>query len=89
MSNKLDNFNRVWENSRKSFHKPTLETGEFSNEYYLAMDVFDEYHKIVRSVISRLESYPSDMSCYVTQEEMLAGKALKEGLIRILKEELL
>lgn len=37
--------------------------------------------------IQRIEDYPTCMSCYATVEEMQAATAMKETILKILKEE--
>lgn len=41
----------------------------------------------LQSMIQRIEEYPTCMSCYATVEEMNAAKAMKETILKILKEE--
>lgn len=41
----------------------------------------------LQSKIQRIEDYPTCMSCYATVEEMQAAKAMKETILKILKEE--
>lgn len=48
-----------------------------------------EKQEHIEDVIKRVENYPCCMSCYVTAEEMKAGKAMKEAIIKILKDGLI
>ncbi len=49
---------------------------------------WDEQQSLLDNAIARLENYPCDMSCYVTQDELNSAKRMKESMIRILKEEM-
>ncbi len=49
---------------------------------------WDEQQELLEKAIARLEGYPCDMSCYVTQDELDSAKRMKETMIRILKEEM-
>ncbi len=51
-------------------------------------EVIDKQQALLEKAIARLEGYPCDMSCYVTQDELDSAKRMKESMIRILKEEM-
>ena len=55
--------------------------------YIGAMEAWNYRQEQVESIIKRIEKYPCCMSCYATIEEMKAGKAMKETILRILKGE--
>lgn len=42
--------------------------------------------KILKA-IQRMEEYPCCMSCYLNYEEVVAARAMRDNMIRILKEE--
>ena len=86
---KLYNFEKVWDGTRMSYHNKTYANGDYTPEYFLAMDVFDEHIKLIKQTIERLENYPTCMSCYLNIDESIAATHLKERFIEILKEELL
>ncbi len=48
---------------------------------------WDSKESELQSKIQRIEAYPTCMSCYPTVEEMQAAKAMKETILKILKEE--
>ena len=81
-------FDGWWESSLEDGTFIT-DDGCLQEKYFAAKEAWEEKDNQLKEVIVRLERFPSDMSCYITQEEMRAGKAMKEDLIRILKEELL
>jgi len=83
------NFEKVWDVARMSYHNKTYPNGDYTPEYFLAMDVFDEHVKLIKQTIERLENYPCDMSCYLTQDEVNSAKGVKRRFIEILKGELL
>lgn len=55
-------------------------------ESYVALDegMLVSQRKI-KSVLDRLENYPTDLSCYVTLQEIVAATRVKGSLLRILK----
>ena len=83
------NFEKVWDGARMSYHNKTYANGDYTPEYFLAMDVFEEHVKLIKETIERLENYPTCMSCYLKHEEVVAAKGIKDKFIEILKEELL
>lgn len=83
------NFEKVWVGAKRSFHNKVYANGEYTPEFFLAMDVFDEHVKLIKQTIERLENYPTCTSCYLTHEEVVTAKGIKDKFIKILKEELL
>ncbi len=81
-------FDGWWESSLEDGTFIT-DDGCLQEKYFAAKEAWVYKDTELQKVVARLEGFPSDMSCYITQEEMRAGKAMKEDLIRILKEEVL
>lgn len=54
--------------------------------------VYQEDYKIpkdkILKAIQRMEDYPCCMSCYLTKEEVVASRDIRDNMIRILKEEI-
>lgn len=65
---------------------------ELSTMAYIAMVTEQEMTKIpkgeILKAIQRMEDYPCCMSCYLTKEEVIAARDMRDNMIRILKEEL-
>lgn len=81
-------FDEWWESS--------LEDGTFitddsclQEKYFAAKEAWEYRDVELQRVVTRLEEFPSCISCYLTIEEMVVGNSMKEDLIRILKEEVL
>lgn len=55
----------------------------------LSKSAWDYQQERINKVITRLEEYPCDMSCYVNTDQRMAAKNMQMSLIDILKEELL
>lgn len=63
--------------------------GCYQEKYLAAQDAWDEQEARIKQVISRLESYPTCASCYLTVEESVVASSFKEKMVSILREELL
>lgn len=81
-------FDEWWESSLEDGTFIT-DDGCFQEKYFAAKEAWEYKDVELHRVITRLENYPSCMSCYITQDEMRAGNNMKDNLIRILKEGLL
>lgn len=79
-----NNFETWWEED--SFIE---DDGCYQEKYIAAESAWEEKDNQFKEVIERLENYPCCMSCYLSKEEMLAARDIKERFIEILKEELL
>ncbi len=80
----MKDFETWWEEA--SFIE---DDGCYQEKYLAAEEAWGEKDNQLEEVIERLENYPCCMSCYLTTEEKVAAKNIKERFIKILKEELL
>ena len=55
----------------------------------VAEDAWGGKKEDIAKTISRLENYPTDMSCWGNADQCFASNCIKEKFIKILKEELL
>ncbi len=73
-------FDEWWESSLEDGTFIT-DDGCLQEKYFSAKEAWVYKDIGLQRVLSRLEGFPSDMSCYITKEEMRSGKAMKEELL--------